>query len=234
MPPNRARTEIGEHTPLDDRLDHVLECARTVGFDSLDSLVAHYYTADFCSNVSLSNHQRMSRKRHLPGIVAGLRSSASNWSSWEKEGFQHEILRTAENLLVEELRDSSRNGDLQERLRSTVMEYSCPEDGRGGESSSLQAASMPPVYNTIQNEVSEAIFPLFAKAKEDRQLPNLWAFLTTLIQSNEALNMHEHARIVLASVMLLHVAGRIPHGELIRGLRSCLDADKVHDWGDAS
>ncbi|KAF4311780.1 hypothetical protein GTA08_BOTSDO12548 [Botryosphaeria dothidea] len=217
MPTHKAETKIGEHTPLDDRLDHVLECARNVGFDSLDSLVAQYYTADFCSNMSLSNHQRMSRKRHLPGIVAGLRSSASNWSSWEKEGFQHEILRTAENLLVEELRDSSRNGDLQERLRSTVMEYSSPQNGRGGESSSPQASSMPPVYNTIQDE-----------------LPNLWAFLTTLIQSNEALNMHEHSRIVLASVMLLHVAGRIPQGELINGLRSCLDTNKAHEWGDAS
>jgi len=46
-------------------------------------MVLSYYTADF-SDLSIAvDAQRLSRKRHLPKVLADLRERVGDWTEWE-------------------------------------------------------------------------------------------------------------------------------------------------------
>lgn len=144
----------GENTPLENRLEYFLAHARNAGFDSMDGLVSQYYTADFSADASLLSHQRISRKRHLPKTIAEIQKSARSWSIWERERFQHEILRMAERLLVEELRSSFKSGHLQRRLETAAAEFSA-RDNSHNVGRAPPKVSMMPVCEMVLNEVSD-------------------------------------------------------------------------------
>lgn len=87
---------------LDERLEYVLASAQQAGFETLDMLLSKYYTADLRNSPAISNAQRLSRKRHLPQVLANLRKSSANWTDWELSGYKDEILQSAETILLEE------------------------------------------------------------------------------------------------------------------------------------
>ena len=101
---------------LHDRFRYVLDCAKNVGFDSFDALVSRYYTADFEDSSGLSNEQRLSRMRRLPGFLAAVHDSSTGWTQWEKKGYQDEILKSAESILSAECSKFSQSGALEDEL----------------------------------------------------------------------------------------------------------------------
>ena len=87
---------------IEERMEYVLSCAKQADFDGLDSLITTYYTETFSQSSSVSAEQRISRRRQLPHLVAELRKQSGNWSQWERNGFEDEILRTAEAICAAE------------------------------------------------------------------------------------------------------------------------------------
>jgi hypothetical protein len=113
-------TEDGHARPSKDaalhgRFDYVLDCAKHVGFDNFDTLVSIYYTAEF-EDSGLSSEQRLSRMRRLPAFLAAVRDSSTGWTQWEKQGYQDEILKSAESILGAECNKFSQSSALKDEL----------------------------------------------------------------------------------------------------------------------
>jgi hypothetical protein len=90
--------------PLQGRMEYVLSCIRSAGFDSLDSAVTQYYTGTFDESSTVREEQRKSRKRHLRVLLAELLRSAHEWTRWEALGFHEEIMSSAEGIYIIEAR----------------------------------------------------------------------------------------------------------------------------------
>ncbi|KAJ5209426.1 hypothetical protein N7449_003805 [Penicillium cf. viridicatum] len=98
---------------LQERVEFLLECANRVGFTKFDTAISHYYTAEFSQSSIAFNAQRVSRKRHLPEVLALIREKANSWSQWEAQGYRDETLKSSEQFLLEEYRHANSLSDGQ-------------------------------------------------------------------------------------------------------------------------
>jgi hypothetical protein len=147
---------LAKEATIDDRFEYILECAKKVGFDGFDSLVAKYYTADFSDYSILSQEQRLSRNRHLPGILAELRDKSQGWTEWERQGYQSEILKAAEAIFVAECNTFRHSRNFQHGPFED--ESGKDEGGRrpsssSGSDRSSSSQATPAIKRTFQNEV---------------------------------------------------------------------------------
>lgn len=91
-----------ENIPLDERMEGIMEKVRAAGFESFDALVSAYYCGSFGEASPLANEQRLSRNRRLPKVIDNVFQATTQWSAWERRGFQEEIFKTAESMLKSE------------------------------------------------------------------------------------------------------------------------------------
>ncbi|KAI8944362.1 hypothetical protein F4801DRAFT_223458 [Xylaria longipes] len=89
-------------TSMEEQLEYVLSCAQRVGFDSFDTMALHYYTRNFNPASAIALEQHLSRSRRLPELLAELRKQSTNWSAWQRRGYQDETLKTAEEICTVE------------------------------------------------------------------------------------------------------------------------------------
>lgn len=104
--PSSPPAEYSRRGPKEDetsRLEKVLEAIDEAGFDSLDSMVAVYYTSEFPCGSPIHSAQALSKKRHLRRLLATLHESAKNWDAQELQNFREGIMRNAEDILVDEM-----------------------------------------------------------------------------------------------------------------------------------
>ena len=80
----------------------ILEAAKLQGFGSFDDMVSAYYTGLFEVGSQLQIAQKLSRNRRIPEILQAIRDSARKWTRWEANGYEDEIIRSAEAVLVDE------------------------------------------------------------------------------------------------------------------------------------
>lgn len=153
---------LGKDPTLDDRFEYILECAKQVGFDDFDSLVANYYTAEFSDCSILSNEQRLSRNRRLPGILAKLREKSEGWTKWERQGYQDEILKSAETIFAAECKSFSEGRNFQDGLFKDDDGKSeggtRPLSSPASSGSTLSSQAMQAIKRTFQNEVGRIDF----------------------------------------------------------------------------
>lgn len=100
-PPPQNRPS--QDASLESRIAYILQQAALVGFENLDALAAEYYTANFCKTSALFSDQTLSRNRRLPKLIATIQQAAKEWSEWEHRGYQQEVVKSAEELLLAEL-----------------------------------------------------------------------------------------------------------------------------------
>ncbi|GME33069.1 hypothetical protein G6011_02569 [Neofusicoccum parvum] len=91
---------------MEGRIEYLIRCAQKAGFPDLDSAMIAFYTSPFDEGSGCSITQHLSRKRCLPKLLAALRSHAESWRSWEAHAYQDEILKSAESLLLAEMRST--------------------------------------------------------------------------------------------------------------------------------
>lgn len=89
---------------IEERLQYLLGCAQSVGFDSFDAVLSAYYTLDVDRASGLVLEQRMSRVRRLPNLLADLRREAPTWRPREQSGYQNETVKAAEDICASECR----------------------------------------------------------------------------------------------------------------------------------
>lgn len=87
---------------MEERFEHALSCAQSVGFDSFDAMAIQYYTQNFNPASPLALEQRLSRNRRLPELLSELRKQSATWGAWQCRGYQDEILKTAEQIFARE------------------------------------------------------------------------------------------------------------------------------------
>ncbi|KAG9186013.1 hypothetical protein G6011_02569 [Alternaria panax] len=89
---------------MEGRVEYLIRCARRAGFQDLDSAVSTLYTAKFDEDSECSIAQYLSRKRCLPNLLEELRSKTVSWKTREVQPYQDEVLKSAESLLIGEMR----------------------------------------------------------------------------------------------------------------------------------
>lgn len=89
---------------LEARFERLLSMVEEAGFDSIDSMVATYYTAQFSDQSIMQPMQAASRTRRLRTLLTALQSGQHSWTEREKCAYSEEVTRAAEQIYSEELR----------------------------------------------------------------------------------------------------------------------------------
>ncbi|RFU76198.1 bzip transcription factor, bzip-1 [Trichoderma arundinaceum] len=136
-----------QNASLDERIESIMETVQAAGFDSFDALVSAYYCDTFGEASPLANEQRLSRNRRLPKVIDDVFQATKQWSSWERRGFQEEILKTAESMLISEGAGA----------RSSLMSKITPLlDSHDATNPVATAEALVNLKRSIQDEVSKS------------------------------------------------------------------------------
>ncbi|KAJ4858302.1 hypothetical protein T069G_06569 [Trichoderma breve] len=183
-------------TALGERIGSIMEAVQAAGFDSFDALVSAYYCDTFGEASSLANEQRLSRNRRLPKVIADVFQATKGWSTWERRGFQEEILKTSEAMLISE-------GD---GARSSVMSKIEPLlDSHDPTNPDATADALINLKRSIQDE-----------------LPNSWALTMALASGTRNSFQRDRSNTALATTLLVNFSGRMPKDQLLQILCACL------------
>jgi hypothetical protein len=128
---------------LEDRFDFVADAVQNAGFKSIDDMIQSYYTTAFDDGSHMLHQQRLSRRRGLPVVLSALRESSRNWSEYEREAYQAEILNHAETLLGNECQQFFAGPAFKERLDQLRSAHSTPQPHRSSPSSVPSALPSP-------------------------------------------------------------------------------------------
>ncbi|PHH66867.1 hypothetical protein CDD81_5219 [Ophiocordyceps australis] len=178
----KASSDVSSDCSLEDRFDSIVEAIHKAGFENIDDMLLSYYTAGFDEDSEMFHEQRMSRRRGLPALLSKLRDTSTSWQQHERDGYQTEILTSAEDLLVSECRHLFESKVFKERLshlRSGALHSPPP--------SSSASASSPPLTDgpgsDMFNVGSPSLFAsdaLHAKVWLSEELPNVWKLVSVL------------------------------------------------------
>lgn len=128
---------------VDERVGSIMRYLETMGFETFDDLVRTYYGQHFGEESFLCHEQRLSRNRRLPGVIASLICAATNWTPWERRGFQEEIQKATEAMLISESAEA--HIDLQNRVACILETYkSLPN-------------SVKPIVSPLKNSITSKV-----------------------------------------------------------------------------
>lgn len=144
---------LSHNTSIEERILLVLESVKSAGFDNIEALLSTYYLSDFAKNPNLSNIQRMSRKRRLPGFLSSLAEDMQTWTSWEAEGCREELVKSAETVLLIEYRAATKKRDLLESLTSRLRLEEEDSAMDGGVTQGTVAYGLSEVGRLFRDEV---------------------------------------------------------------------------------
>ncbi|KAF2158291.1 hypothetical protein M409DRAFT_31201 [Zasmidium cellare ATCC 36951] len=170
-----------------ERASFVADGAVSVGFRDFDEAVEAYYNSRFGELSDPCTMQRLSRSRHLPKVLAKVRRAAQGWSEAERRGLEQEMVRCAEELLIEEC---DRFHAVKQRDR----------DSGDVVSTSFDASSTPslPDLDLESNLQSRSTFDVDCMT----QAPNLWALAVGLCTKANGFasedRLHAASRVVSA------------------------------------
>lgn len=91
-------------TGVEARIKETMSMARAAGFDTLDTMMLHYYGESF-ENSFLRESQCRSRRRGLSYLLEKLAQQAHEWPAREAHGFQEAVMTASEEILRREARD---------------------------------------------------------------------------------------------------------------------------------
>ncbi|CAH0052361.1 unnamed protein product [Clonostachys solani] len=186
-----------KEAPLDERFECIMNQVEAAGFDNFDQVATTYYSQTFNGQSPMADEQRQSRGRRLPQVLSGVYGSSSQWSDWERKGFQEEILKTAESMLTVEGGEVAR-----QHLGNNINALSDAIDANNA------AAS------------SDALLNLKRVVQE--QAPNTWSMSMAMARENRSSWQADRSNTALATTLLLNYAGRMPNDQLLRLVGACL------------
>ncbi|EHK47618.1 hypothetical protein TRIATDRAFT_51934 [Trichoderma atroviride IMI 206040] len=185
-----------ENISLDERMEGIMQKVRAAGFESFDALVTAYYCGNFVEASPLANEQRLSRNRRLPKVIDNVFQATTQWSAWERRGFQEEILKTAESM-----------------LKSEAVNAHSP----------LMAKITPLLdLHDITNPASTAEALVELKRSIQDELPNSWALGMALSSNSRNPWARDRSNTALATTLLINFSGRIPNDQLLQIIGACL------------
>ncbi|POR34499.1 Uncharacterized protein TPAR_05301 [Tolypocladium paradoxum] len=175
---------------LDQRFEGIMQHVEAAGFESFDDLVTAYYSDTFCETSPLANEQHLSRNRRLPKVISDVFQATDNWTHWERRGFQEEILKTAESMLISE--GSGGRSSLLSQIRPLIE---------------TQDGAIPPNAGEVLLGMKKTI---------QNELPNSWALTMALAANSRTSWQRDRSSTALATIVLLQLSGRIPNDQLLQ------------------
>lgn len=166
---------------MEDRFELISESVRHAGFKSMDDMILSYYTAALDEDSDMCHEQRMSRKRGLPAILSALRISAATWDEYERQGYQAEILESAESLLVHECRELFSSSAFKHRL-SHLHSPLTPHTPSSSSSLDGDGGFENPGGNTAAPHQSVFMYQTTSHLRVwlSEELPNVWKLISAL------------------------------------------------------
>ncbi|KAL7947433.1 hypothetical protein V8C42DRAFT_286087 [Trichoderma barbatum] len=189
-----TQAAVGDH--ISDRIGSIMENVQAAGFDSFDALVSAYYCDTFGEASPLANEQRLSRNRRLPKVIDDVFRATKGWSTWERRGFQEEILKTAESMLISEGASA----------RSSVM---------------AKIAPLLDSYDTTNPEATAEALVNLKRSIQD-ELPNSWALTMALASGTRNSFQRDRSNTALATTLLVNFSGQMPKDQLLQIVGACL------------
>jgi len=141
-----VKPSIDTAAPVQDRVRYIMDQAATVGFNTIDDVLAAYYTEKFDETSLLCQDQRLNRNRRLPQLLSTLHNAAKRWSPWERRGFQEQITLGAEEILIAELNSFTARYPSDTAGQETLVK------NLGGEQ--LGSRRDPRVWRNVQDNVT--------------------------------------------------------------------------------
>ncbi|KAI8623684.1 hypothetical protein F5Y19DRAFT_457914 [Xylariaceae sp. FL1651] len=188
---------------LEKRLEFLHLCLTSAGFETFDSMISQYYTSTLSPETIVFSHQRTSRQRDLPVLLAELRRYVRTWTQWEVHGYCYEIIKSVESIVDCERGAAniySVGAEFGDPIRHLIKE---PDVGLGGASLS---------------SVLQAMMRGFQKTN-----PKLWALLESLVDSGEAItNQRQRFCTTLALMLLLSPPKQVSGRQMVTILMNCV------------
>ncbi|MCJ1403420.1 hypothetical protein MMC11_006643 [Xylographa trunciseda] len=188
-PTPKTHPDFTSPTNLETRFEHILDAVNEAGFDSIDNM----------PHTTLHLAQATSRSRNLRRVLATLRESAVHWTSAEAQGYREEIVRSAETIYVEEVRD------LRVAPTSPTAHWGSPPSSHASAASGAGAAA-DRVADKLQRLFMEDEHLGRQSTHEKRllrqRIPETWSLLTELGRESE-LPQGQIAQVVHAFLRVL-------------------------------
>lgn len=121
--------------PAEEKITHIMDYARSIGYEDFDSLATEYYTTKFPISSNASTLQRTSRSRNLRGFLDKLHQSTQSWHEYEVHDYQNEVLKAAEGICrveqdkyidkvrMQEVLHDYETGKLSDYVEGSELEY---------------------------------------------------------------------------------------------------------------
>lgn len=203
LPPGRSEAAYDQPPKADEVscFEKVLEAIDEAGFDSIDSMIAAYYTSVFPLGSPLHSVQALSRKRHLKKLFAVLHESAKGWDAQELQNHRDGVMSCAEDILIDEMLaldlDSHKRAGKDTMIAKLESIIASKESNEVIKSNRkvFQQEVCPSSCRSIPLEVVQPL-------TEYKQAPETWGLLTEL---GNAMNIKspQTASIVSAFLSLL-------------------------------
>ncbi|KAJ3494979.1 hypothetical protein NLG97_g3725 [Lecanicillium saksenae] len=93
----------GPDSAQEARFERIREFVEDAGFESLDAMMAAYYSASFNASGNSRPAQSVGRSRRLRGFLSAIHRSHTEWGVQERSAYREEIVRAAEGIYADEL-----------------------------------------------------------------------------------------------------------------------------------
>ena len=172
------------HTDLGNKFEQILDVVEHAGFDSIDTMAAQYYSAEFEANSTSQLAQANSRSRDLRRLLQTLQKTAKAWSRQEKQAYQEEIVRSANSICQDELhafQERQANRPCRPSVSCTASS-TCSSDSNTGKGLDRSSAGM--ADQLLLKEQTRQ--PTQQEKRLLRQcMPETWSLLSGLAQVSE-------------------------------------------------
>ena len=177
-------------TDLGREFERILDIVEDAGFDSIEMMVAQYYTANLRPNSTSWLAQANGRSRGLRRLLQTLQKAAQDWSKQEKQAYEEEIVRSAKCICLHELsvfRDRQANRPRRptiSRTESAPESYTSSGGSLKGRSDGYNAGTVSQQRELLVNvnETSEKKSLQQERRLLRQCLPETWSLLIELAQ----------------------------------------------------
>lgn len=195
-PQSSALRETGNN------FERILDVVEDAGFDSIDTMAAQYYSANFEPNSISQLAQANSRSRNLRQLLRTLQGASKEWSKQETQAYEEEILRSAKDICIAELQH------FRERQKDHLQTSSTSRTASTPVRSSTNTSATRSISGTVDHSrelilKEEASQPTQQEKRLLRQCaPETWSLLNELASRVEL----PPAQVSQAVYFFLHTA----------------------------
>ncbi|KAM3505710.1 hypothetical protein MY10362_002800 [Beauveria mimosiformis] len=101
--PGTASRSADSSCTQDVSLERIREFVEDAGYESLEAMMAAYYSANLGASANSRPAQAVGRSRRLRGFLSAIHRSHVEWGEQERNAYREEIVRAAEGIYADEL-----------------------------------------------------------------------------------------------------------------------------------